>query len=233
MTPLNFTVTKEDFDAYQWQDVILKASQQECDLYVDHFYHQAEECGKANDERGKQIYTLLGAIASLAPKFDSPDDPFGPMWQSPNGRSPILDDFTENHLEVFRQLAPSTKDPALRGRFADVLWVKKRDHEMARLAVDAYIELGATIKKLREWVRCTNAIDRALQIAAQLGRNNEPFKKVIVLIENLLAKYQDYGTKFLTARLMELLLDHTSGTQACFSVRSIWWSTTGNSSSLK
>lgn len=105
---------------------------------------------------------------------------FGPMmsWRTKDGGSiddPALDSIGPSVLACWRQRAEETTHPVLRARYSDLLWeIPKRlrdsrpDAEMARLAVDAYLE--AVSERLYEHDTTYAAkTGRALSIALQLS----------------------------------------------------------------
>lgn len=60
------------------------------------------------------------------------------MFELQGSRSDIIDDFDENHLDVLAEIVSDISDPELRARIGDVLWIRKREHNFAELAIEAY-----------------------------------------------------------------------------------------------
>ena len=41
--------------------------------------------------------------------------------------SAIVEDYNDNHLEILNEITTDIKDPEIRARIADVLWIRKKD----------------------------------------------------------------------------------------------------------
>lgn len=134
----------------------------------------AEDCME-DDGVLRGAYQLLGAIASLHLKPDDPNRPFEPWFVSDTGRSPDVDDFTDEQVNLIQKVTGAASDHVLRARLGDFVWNRKKDHELARLAVDSYVRSAMAAlptvysSMAMDWLR------RALQVAAFLGKEREPF----------------------------------------------------------
>lgn len=182
----DIALTKDDFDRCRWQDVIARCSNKECLYYYQLFFTEAKDCKQRGDARAEAVFALLAAATSLMPKLDSKDEPFGPMAVMNNFRSAILDDFNDTHLHIFEELVPHVVDPEMRARITDILWIKRRDHRMARHAVESYLESAKVLEDPEHWPPCADRINRAVQLAAVLGRNQEPFSSTMAHVEAVL-----------------------------------------------
>lgn len=109
-------------------------------------------------------------------------------------------------------------DPEIKARIADVIWVAKRDVQMAELAVNAYLKSANALESPDDWGACADRIERATQLAASLGNNREPFDQVIAHIEHILDKYGGEDSLFLSAKMMELLLRQRKGDPAKYAM---------------
>ena len=214
MNNSNFSVTHEDFQNYSWQEVIETAERKQCHNYYGLFFGKAAELEKAGDERGCRVFRFLGAITSLHSRYDNQDEPYGPLWTEHTRRSTIVDDFADQDLEVLRKLLLETRDADLKARFADLLWVVKRDHQAAKESVYAFIESAKQNEDLEHWPIFYPAIQRSVQIANMLGRNNAPFIDAVAYVETLLDKYTATDTGLGSFKLFELLLDFEVGDSA-------------------
>jgi len=166
----NISLTKADFDALPWQDVIAESTEKECNYYDSKFMAKAKEAEAANSEKAQEIYTLLSAICSFHFKSDNKDEPFGPMMVMNTGRTAIVDDISDGHLKTLQEIVSSIKDPEMRARIADVIWLRKKDVTTAGLAVDSYLESAISLEDPASWPPCFYRIERAFRIATQLGR---------------------------------------------------------------
>lgn len=211
MPVTHVTLTKQDFDQYDWQNVIVNCDEKECSAYMSRFFDKASEADTAGDKKAHAIFSLLGAVTSLMLKRDTREEPFGPMAIFNDSRSAIVDDFDDTELDVLKALTPEINDPELRARVADILWLRKRDFRMVGIAVDAYLESANILEHPEQWPACMDRIQRAINLAASLGKNRQHFDKVIAHVEAMLDKYAGEDPLFLSAKLMGLLQIYRQG----------------------
>jgi len=129
-------LTKADFDAEPWEQTLTGAKEPTCFEFCGLLKAKIDERKAAGQVRLAQIYTLLHAVSSLCPSWDTSTKPFRPALAV----MPSLDDFGEEEVLVLADVAPDIRDPEFRARVTDVAWVLGRDYKMARLAIPAYIE---------------------------------------------------------------------------------------------
>lgn len=207
----NIPLSKADFEDHKWEDIIGGCQEKDCVSYSPLFFARARELEATGDQKGSELFTLLGAITSFMLKSDSKDEPFGPVFVSRNSRSAILDDLQGLHLDALKEIVAEIKDPEMRARVADVLWVTRRDFRMAELAVEAYLESAKNLENPENWPKCVDRIERATRIAVSLGPKNASSSLVFSHIEGVLDRYQGEDPLFLSAKMMELLLEFGQG----------------------
>jgi hypothetical protein len=126
---------------------------------------------------------FLCAVCCWRLRTDDARAPFEPLW------SPITPEtVTEGQLDSIASVVASIADHDLRARLGDLLWLRRRCHKSARLAIDAYLasaeHLIASGGVVAERVR----MRRGLQLASQLGRNSDvleqALQRVLVVGEN-------------------------------------------------
>lgn len=202
-----------DFENSAWEDVTERADARECRAYWHLFAAKAEESQEAGDEEARVVFSLMYAATSLHLNDPaSTTNPFCPMLVDLDGRTPDVDDFTDEQLEIFGQLIPTIKDAELRARIADVVWVRKRGHQIAEQAVSAYLASARRLEDTEElWPPCVDRIERAVTLAVLHGKNSQMFSPVITHIEDMLARAKDDYASFLPAELMKILLEHKQG----------------------
>ena len=202
----NIFLSKEDFDRANWQEVIEQCQEKNYEVYSRKFLNKVKESEESKDEKISEVYVLLGAITSLVLRSESTDEPFVPLFVFQNGRSAIVDDFTDNHLDVLKGLATGILDAEMKARIADILWIRMRDFRMAQLAVESYLESARNLEDPKHWTYYFERVERAINIAASLGKQNHSFLVVISEIETTLDKYKGEDPLLLSVKLMELLL---------------------------
>lgn len=211
MSLSDISLTKYDFAQSHWEDVISGCEERECQNYSRQFFAKAREAKESGDAKAQQVFTLLGAITSLILKSDCDEEPFAPMAVFQNSRSAILDDISDEYLDVLREVVPEISDAEMRARVADILWTRKRDFRMAQLAVTSYLESAQNLEDPKQWTACFYRVERAINLAACLGKKNHPFASVVAHIEAVLDRYNGEDSLFLSAKLMELLQQHGIG----------------------
>lgn len=202
-----------DFENCAWEEAIEAAETRECSAYWEAFGAKAKEAQDAGDEQAQSVFALLNAATSLCLKDPAnTTNPFCPKFVGHEFRTADVDDFTDAHLEVFSQLIPTINDPELRARIADIVWVRKREYEVADQAVRAYLASAGRLEDTRKpWPPCIDRIKRAGTVAVRHGRNSQMFRQVICHIEGTLDRHKNNDPSYLSADLMEILLDQKEG----------------------
>ena len=207
----NIPLTKSDFEELQLEESIKDCDKSECFYYSPLFYTKAHEAEAAGNQNMVEAFTLLGAVTSLRLKPSSLTDPFTPAIVSHDSRSYIVDDFSDDHLNVLYEIVQDIFNPEIRARVADILWIKKRDYHMAKLAINSYLESATILEDPYNWTQCAERIERAFRLGASLGKNAGHIDPVISHIETVLDKYNGEGSKYLSERLMGFLLEQKKG----------------------
>src|SRR6266542_5584398 len=184
MTIPGAELTKAEVDQIAWQEVVAGCSEKECSAYEQAFYEKAREAQTAGNTEAEALFALRGMICSFHLKLDEPDEPIVPALVFQTGRSPSPEDLSDAHLDLLQQLAPEVADPELRARVADVIWVCRRNFQMAVLAVEAYLASASVLEDPEHWPTGFERIERALQLGASLGRNHPVLQTVIAYIED-------------------------------------------------
>ena len=193
-------------------------SRKNYEVYSRKLLDKAKELEESEDKKTQEVYVLLGAITSLELNSESVNEPFLPLFVAQNSRTAIVDDFTDNHLYILKELSTEILDAELKARVTDILWIRKRDFQMAQVAVDSYIKSAQNLEDPNSWRYYFERIERAINLAAFLGKNNHPFKNVVTEIETTLDKYQGGDPLWLSAKLMELLLQYSVGDPQKYSI---------------
>ena len=202
-----------DLHGYDWQGIVDSADRTDCKTYSPLFYARSRELAEAGDELGQTVFALLGDCTSPYLNSESKDEPLRPMVVRETSRSAIPSDIRDHHLALFPELARLARDPELRARLADIAWLRCRDHLMAQLAIESYLESASRLDTEELWLDAKDRVERALRLAAQLNRGNPAlFIAVINHIESVLVKGDASGDRrFQPLQLMELLIEFNVG----------------------
>ena len=203
-------LTKSDFEGSQWEELISECDEKECDNYSTIFFDKAREAETANNKKFQEVFSLLYNVTSMMLGSGSAKDPFSSVWGMPDP----LSTFSENHLKVLGDIVNNVKDAEMRARIADILWLRKRGHHNAELAIDSYLQSASTSEHTKDkWNEYIIKIERAFRLAMLLGRNHGRFDMVIQRITSDLDNYDRESTDhmFIPQGLMSLLLEVGTG----------------------
>ena len=89
----NISLSKADFDACNWEEVIENCAQKECSNYNQLFFAKAKEADANGDQKNYELFTLLTAVTAYSLRSDSNDEPYGSTAR-------VLEDALESHLEA-------------------------------------------------------------------------------------------------------------------------------------
>ncbi|MEH2276776.1 MAG: DUF4209 domain-containing protein [Nostoc sp.] len=198
MPLINPPLTKEDFINSRWQDVINSSERKECSAYNRVFWNNAQQAKEAGNVREQSVFEILAFITGAAIKPESTEEFFAEVFQN----------LTDEHLNFLTDIAPEVSDPELQARIADILWVKKRNYQMAQLAVTAYLQSATELEDPEKWSQCFERIERALRLARKINYQAEV---VVAHIEAVLDRYNGEDPLWLSAKLMELLQEYKLG----------------------
>ena len=210
-------LTFDDFRACDWPAVIAGASDKECVAYCEAFRARAGQAHADGKEKDRLVFQLLSEICSFGFEPRQIVDPFPPRMTVGNARWPIPADVAEDDLLLLGQLAPDIQDSELRARITDLLWVRKRDHRYAGLAIDAYLSSALTLENGPVFEFSVHRMERALRLSVML-RNAELFNRVVSHIEAVIDRRQS-KEPLRCAHLMELLMEFRAGDATTHAVR--------------
>ena len=204
MSPLNPPLNKEDFLNSSWQDIVEK-----CDIsrgwrdYSAAFSQKAHDSHNNGNLREQEVFELLKLITY--PVISANGEKDRPLNSFEN--------FTKEQLNFLVEIVPEISDSKfseLRARITDVLWIKKypqnNPRQIAQLAINAYLKSAKILEDPDEWLHCFKRIERAFYLAYEI-KDQEKQAKVIEHIESVLDYYNGEDPLWLSAKLMELLLD--------------------------
>lgn len=196
------------------KDIINGVTETSKDLDCVHYYTELRD--KSKDETlDKTIQQLVSLVADVACYHFSPEsthEPYVAYIVMQSGRSPIPDDLTEEGLELLSQLCDLLASSLLQVRIYDVLWLKQRNPDHAKKAIELYISCADKTFDLNNWVGCAEYAERSLRLAS-LFRKKEPelTQKVANLLIGWIKNNYENDELFLTAKSISLLLDFGYG----------------------
>lgn len=202
-------VTKSDFDSVEWLAVIENCEKQDCAIYQTAFFEKANEVAET-DNVSQSVYLLLAHVCSLHLHPQNIEEPLQPFITWHDTRSAIASDFTDDQLNVLTEIVSDITDSELCARIADLIWLRKSDFKIALVAVDKYIE-ASQIAFNQHPMSGLDRLERGLQIALRLGRNNQTFKKIVNHVDELFDEKKSIAHYHIAWHLSELLLSSKTG----------------------
>jgi Domain of unknown function (DUF4209) len=186
----------------------------------DSTYAFAEDHAIAESFRSRRNGENGPAWDLLAQIFDfqfHPRDaaaPFGPMAMFDGKRSLIPDDLTDEQLDALENSLTNATDSEYRARVGDILWLRRKNAQAARKAIEAYVETGKRMEDPDNWVACVEQYERAVRLARSLGKSEALLDSTL---EHLLLRVRHYRGEdklWLTHRLLCLLYEFDYGDAA-------------------
>lgn len=205
MTLPETLLTKADFDATHWQELLNAAPQRKCWKYYKVLLPHAREAEMEGRVVAQAVFSLLGGIASLVFNLDSKSEPLKPAEPQHLFGSIAIDDLTTAHLDALRDIVTEVRDAEMRARIADIIVIKRNDYKLADLAVESYIEAAKVLEQSEQWEDYKTRIERAIQITLKFGRKNGVLTLVITYINEAIERHKDEDLYGIAARLMEYL----------------------------
>ena len=175
-------ITIEDFRHSGWKEAVDAVETPGYVSLRSSFLDAAKQRSGDGPTARPEVLRLLADACSMMLNPENSSDPFEPMAVMGGRRSAIAEDFEPDALELFAAALPEIKHVWLKARLADLLWVRRRDHKMARLAIAAYREIPLEDNLFDDGMECWG---RAMSLARQLGANEELSELINVVMETL------------------------------------------------
>lgn len=208
---MNFS--RDDFIRSNWREKIASAERKTAESYGRVFYQAALENKESGNTALHHVFLLLHMASHLLLRPENRDHPFAPIWQGTDGsRSGDINDLTDSHLSLLKEIFQDIDDPELRSRIGDVIWTfqPRGNFLFAESAIDAYIDAGENFLLTDEFMLGVERLNRAIHLAASLGRNSRKFSLVVAKIEELITRNAPAHSPFV-GNLLELLYEFREG----------------------
>jgi hypothetical protein len=186
-----------------------------CQYYTSAYSNAARAAKEKGDEAASDLYSFLAAITSFAPRFETGRQPYEPLFQIGDRRGLTPADLVAQDLDVIREIITRLKDPSLRARLLDVLWVGAKDYRAAGDAVNAYLQAGQRLDDAENWTHAVVCFHRALYLAAALGKSAS-FDEAAQVVLGCARRAATEPRGFFGCKIMELTLRFGIGDAAEF-----------------
>lgn len=185
---------------------LVKLNARTCEYYTEPYGYAAKDAENKGETQKAAVYRFLQVIVGFHPSFDTPAQPFVPMWQMEGKRSLIPADLTGSDIEVVRALAKQAADPALRARLHDVLWELTNDHVAGAEAAGHYLTSADKLDTDDNWTIAVTSFKRGLYLAAKFGRNKKLFEDGSNTLATAAKRAATSADAFHCCQLMHLML---------------------------
>ena len=166
--PQDLTVTAEHFANSGWKEAIGGVKRKDYSAMWRTLSSAAQDAMSADKIAEGKVLWLLADAASMMLEPKRHNEPFTPYYRM-FGKPPALsENFSAADIEFFAQIAGRVDDARLRGRLADLAWIRSqpRDPKHALMAIDAYRELNLAETWISDGGKCW---ERAIRLALTLG----------------------------------------------------------------
>lgn len=166
---------------------------------------------KRHDAQPEMGWDFLHQLFNFHFRSENASEPFGPMMIMEGKRTAIPDDFSEQDLKGLKTTLEQVGDPEYQARVADVLWLRLRKPEYARLAVSAYLASGKKLEDPQHWTQCMERYERALRLARQIEPKGELPKEILGHLQERIFHYDGADPLYFTSKAIELLTEFKFG----------------------
>lgn len=203
--------TIDEFKAQPWEDIARTAEIPTYSHLQTKFGQKAADLEKAGEITESAVYRFLGQISFIHLQPDNKDQPLRAGWISATGRSAAVEDFDEQARDTIEQLVSMTTVPILRARFADMIWLLRKNYKLAEEAATSYLTAFKAADDAGHWAYEFDCLKRGMALARMLGAKKQLFLDYVDFIERRLAALETTGTDSLGAGLLDLLFEHRVG----------------------
>jgi hypothetical protein len=136
----NLCVNADDFRRSRWKAALESAGHVGYLAMRQALFSAARQARADGDLAEMKVLKLVANACSMILRPGSINDPFESLVAANTRRSALPEDFQEEDIELFSQIAEEIDDVWLRARIADLVWTVQspRNHRFALLAIDAY-----------------------------------------------------------------------------------------------
>lgn len=182
-----------------------------CEYYTTEFGGAAKAAEESGDSQLAEVYQFLNVLSSFYLAFGDPAKPYRPMCIMGDKRSLMPSDLLPSDYAVIKELTKWVKDPSLRARIFDVLWLEEHNHHDCREAAKSYLESAFALDTEENWTFAVTQFNRGLSLASKLGRKQEAFQNIASALIAAIDRDKDTEDGFRTCQLLQLASEFGCG----------------------
>jgi len=206
--------TLKDLERLDIDSHITEARSQICGHYADGFLKARKAAEEANDEAMCSAFQLLYQLVSFSPDYSDPAVPYRSRRVCGDQRSMLPDDILDDDYVIIRRMVGKTRDPSLRARLFDLLWLKEKDHKDCQSASECYITSAERLNEAQHefsWLDAKKEFHRGLQLGRLLGTKSETWKKASGALSEAILSRVAQETTLRAYQYMEVALQNRVG----------------------
>jgi hypothetical protein len=205
--------SREHVESTEFEAVASDVHPATCCKLSSIFFQKSQDSVEAGNLEEASVYRFLGQLTFIELNSGDDERPLRPGLIATTGRSSDINDFDEEALEIIEILRGSSI-PAIRARCGDILWLRKKNHQAAADAAEAYLEEYRAADDGENWVLGIDGLSRGMNLARMLGDKRPLFENYTVFIHGRINALKDSCEDAHCARLIELFIDHHVGDPA-------------------
>jgi hypothetical protein len=203
-------ISKIKIEDVEYREVIEEAKEKVCDRYNSGYTKKRKNAEEDEKNDIAFVFRVLSMATSFTFKPDDVEKPFVAMIVMEGSRTAIPDDFTDEQLELINKFVDKIDDPELKARLADIIWIRKRNFEQAKIAINCYLDSAEELLYENQYY-AIDRLERVLRLTNSLGKGvKDRFGTTIKKIESFIEKIEQKNI-FSILRLMKLLLEFNRG----------------------
>jgi hypothetical protein len=175
-----------------------------CEYYITAFSVAAKAADDAGDGQLAAVYHFLGVLSSFYLTFGDPIKPYRPGWIIGDKRGLMPSDLLPSDYKAVKELAKWIKDPSLRARIFDVLWLEEHNYQDCREAANSYLDSALALDTSDDWTFSVTQFHRGLLLALRLGRKQVAFQNLAAALIAAIERDKDSEEGFRTCQLLHL-----------------------------
>lgn len=207
-------ITEENLANLELDTFLGSATEHTCNEYAGVVSALLREEGRWSEAQAICL-NFVQAILSMMLQPSQTSEPYGPVFVIDGMRSAIPSDLPKEELKGLLEWSLSLKDPELRARFLDVIWVQGREYRAATESVVSYGESAIRLEHPEQWSSCFKRLERAVRLASGLGKGALGVKALaLAAAQQMLLRHNGGDPLYLSLNLIRLLLEFRHGEPA-------------------
>ncbi|HYR22309.1 MAG TPA: DUF4209 domain-containing protein [Chthoniobacterales bacterium] len=174
----------------------------------------AKEAKEKGAEKAANAYRSVAILCSFHTHFDNAYEPYTAAVIMNGRRSLVPGDLSNADLDSVAALRLKTKEPLLRARVGDILWVRRHDHIAAKEASADYIVAAKALLNKGNQILAVDLFRRALQLGHWLGRENDAWHDAEAATLGALKNLPVTGERSLAVHFLDILVQMNAGDAA-------------------